>query len=367
VVFDNDTLHRPDSSSYNSYLVKYNASNGNVLWAKSVNAAPPVTGVMIRGKSVAANSMGDIFFTANYNHSQKIYCGADTVNTPGTQGYFIMKLDTSGHIHWFKANKTLQTCNVRTDESGNAYLDGDYMGNDSLANISLDTVGTKNVFLAKYDANGNAVWAKRGGTPGATWHAMNMKVSGAGDCYMTTGPDMIAPSSTIQFDDSVYTCAGGAFDALALIQVSNNGNVESGIVYNSGGDDFAGVTTDSVGNVYLCGDYFDSLAVPNDTVLYNTATETYFLIKICKHGCSPEKISQIQRGGGFELCPNPVTNTLHLSSNEYLGDIVIYDVTGQRICDRHYNSRTANIDVSSLSKGMYFVKTNNTITKKFVK
>ena len=71
----------------------------------------------------------------------------------------------------------------------------------------------------------------------------------------------------------------------------------------------------------------------------------------------------------FKILPNPSTNYITIdSSNELLTSIQIYDVSGKQLYStEELNISSKTIDISSFSKGIYFVSLNNQVTKKIVK
>lgn len=75
----------------------------------------------------------------------------------------------------------------------------------------------------------------------------------------------------------------------------------------------------------------------------------------------------------FTISPNPTTSilTLKLSANLIDGNIKIFDILGKQVITKEiYSNNLVQINVSSLSKGMYLVKVSsekNTQTKRFIK
>ena len=69
----------------------------------------------------------------------------------------------------------------------------------------------------------------------------------------------------------------------------------------------------------------------------------------------------------LEVYPNPATDMLQIR-NVKAGTIKVYDATGRQIMTKAVvgNEDYIQLDISSLSKGMYFVKIGNH-TAKFVK
>jgi len=67
----------------------------------------------------------------------------------------------------------------------------------------------------------------------------------------------------------------------------------------------------------------------------------------------------------FVLFPNPVANTIFIiNSDKKINTLSIYSIFGQELITKN---NTNKMDVSHLKSGMYFVKTNNNQTIKFIK
>jgi choice-of-anchor B domain-containing protein len=72
---------------------------------------------------------------------------------------------------------------------------------------------------------------------------------------------------------------------------------------------------------------------------------------------------------GLSLYPNPANNTLFITSKyEAITSISIIDIQGKILySEENLNNNIKSLDVSSLSKGIYFVKLNHSLTKKIIK
>lgn len=73
----------------------------------------------------------------------------------------------------------------------------------------------------------------------------------------------------------------------------------------------------------------------------------------------------------FTIKPNPATNELSIHNNLLLHseDVTIYNSIGQNINEKvsiNYSNNICNIDISQLSKGVYFIKIKDTV-KSFLK
>ncbi|MBZ0327655.1 MAG: choice-of-anchor B family protein [Altibacter sp.] len=72
---------------------------------------------------------------------------------------------------------------------------------------------------------------------------------------------------------------------------------------------------------------------------------------------------------GLAIYPNPTSNVITISSKHVnLSSVAIMDVLGKQVYTANtIDSETTTIDISGFSKGMYFVKINNSTTKKIIK
>jgi hypothetical protein len=66
----------------------------------------------------------------------------------------------------------------------------------------------------------------------------------------------------------------------------------------------------------------------------------------------------------FNIYPNPTSNILNISGDNTIEFLQIFDVSGKQLISKKDSN---SVDVSTLSKGTYFMKLNNKETLKFIK
>lgn len=105
--------------------------------------------------------------------------------------------------------------------------------------------------------------------------------------------------------------------------------------------------------------YFDS-----GNILVSDRSGGFFLVKASNLG-----VTDLTDGSKFALFPNPVSNEVTIdSSSELITEIVIVDVLGKILYSENgIATQSKTVDVSSLSKGVYFVTINKQTTKKIIK
>lgn len=109
-------------------------------------------------------------------------------------------------------------------------------------------------------------------------------------------------------------------------------------------------------NVYP---YFES----GNIVISNYLTGGFFLVRPSLLSIGDTTFSN------FSLHPNPSTNYVDISSPETpISEIQVYDISGKLVLSNNYNSEIdINLNISSLSSGIYMIKINNQVTKKLIK
>jgi hypothetical protein len=153
-----------------AFLAKYD-KDGNAKWVKKSGGTGDD-----KGKGVALDNFGNVFLCATFTNTANI--SGHFVTASGLYDSYIVKYDTSGNYIWsVKAggNDTTKMAGITTDNDGNVYVTGYFVNTTTFGTTTLVSQGNYEFFIAKYDANGNFVWAKSGGGPNEDF--------GQGICY----------------------------------------------------------------------------------------------------------------------------------------------------------------------------------------
>ena len=148
-------------------LAKFDAS-GNPLWSRPLGSV---------GYSIATDGSGNI-----------VVCGvgaSDMGGGPLIGNCFLAKFDASGNHVWskgFGGNEFGEwdvPHTVAVDVSGNVVITGEFNQSIDFGGGLLTSAGEADIFVAKFDADGNHVWSKRfGDYTGQFGHSVAVDVSG---------------------------------------------------------------------------------------------------------------------------------------------------------------------------------------------
>jgi hypothetical protein len=102
----------------------------------------------------------------------------------------------------------------------------------------------------------------------------------------------------------------------------------------------------------------------------NGEVEDYTVV--IKPSQSPDEITNsdnVMKSQQVIAYPNPVENeiTLRNTNNEKLGEVIIYNVTGQMIYQKFISDYEWNINITDLESGIYFVRIDQKSILKFIK
>jgi hypothetical protein len=157
---------------------------GNVGWARLV-ATNSNTSFSLR---LAADSAGNVYFAGHFSGGATF--GTNTLVSSGPSDLFLTKYDSQGNALWARQIMAFdvnwpRTVALAVDLNGNAIVSTRYTNS---VNVSGAVVTNSSSFLAKYDSAGNLVWAQ------PCLAAEAVTVAQSGSIYITGSA--LAPSTT---------------------------------------------------------------------------------------------------------------------------------------------------------------------------
>jgi len=282
ITFESITLTNASPGGSWDFFLAKYDSNGNILWAKSVGGL----GFDV-AHSLAIDSSGFIYVTG-YFGSATLEFDSITITNKGWNDIFIAKYDSNGNAIWANSAGGIKNDianSVTVDNSGNIYLTGKYR---SLviyfdSDSLINTNNYEEIFLAKYDSDGILIWAKSaGGTSNDEASSVALDING--NIYLAG----MFKSTSIYFDSDSLTNTNNKSDFF-LVKYNSNGI----LVWAKGGGGFDHDTATSVvvdidGNIYLGGSFKSPIIFFNNDSLINAINEPYstdiFLIKYNETG-----------------------------------------------------------------------------------
>ena len=283
----NITLQSNNGFGY-SFIAKFN-NDGDVIWVKTL-ANTLNFGIY----KAACDADGNIFATGSF-YGPSLSIGPFTLYNPSTYFHdiYLVKLNPNGDVIWAKAaggNRDDIVNDLAVDQEGNLIITGSFESSTfiidtaTVNNLSSNyPVDYKDMFLAKYDSQGNFKWVRSAGGKRddvgynvTTDKKNNIIITGQ---YFS---DSLAIDSLILIKADINQLSSDMFYA----KYSGNGHLV--FVRRAGGlkDDYcADVETDSEDNIILTGSYgSSSISFDNITFAKTKIYVDYFLVKLDSSG-----------------------------------------------------------------------------------
>src|SRR6185312_4354171 len=347
------------------FLVKFDP-NGNEKWVRSATTDAQMD--QVQGFAVATDKSNNVYEAGMFMGT--IYFGTYKFTSVG-EAVYLVKYDSAGNFMWAQTTQNnLVSDNdiaygVATDTNDNVYITG-YFSTSSITfgPYTLNNAGGFNIFLVKFDSNGNPLWAKSDQGNGADI-AYSVCVDTRNRIYITGQISSTAPKF------GAYTLSGTGYRTF-LAKYDESGNV---LWVQAGGGTLMSegncVVTDRADNVYITGFSYSDPIVFNGYNLTNpngANKSAYFLTKFDSTGntlwarsatggtvgysLATDKCDDIFVAGAFPS--NPViigTLTVTVKSPNDPAFIARYDSSGNAISA--FGTRTGGDDQCGIATDSY--------------
>lgn len=294
---------------------------------------------------ITTDSQGNAYWAGSASGTVDFGCG--TLSVGNTIAGFVAKVDANGICQWVRGITVgfneAWAYGIAIDAQDRIYVTGSYDGNADFGNgVLLNSMGSDDIFLARYDVDGTCLWARRGGSSGSSDEARGIAVSDSGDVFITG----ISGGSTITFDNisipnpanyrqviiarydstgtvqwakaSTGTAQGksaraitvankrlfvtghaafnnASFDGLPLLPATNtigmytlacdlDGNGLWARSYVGGDNEGFGISADTLGNLFVVGRMWGDLYLPDDTLASVSDNDDIMLVAMDQNG-----------------------------------------------------------------------------------
>lgn len=333
------------------YVVKYDP-NGTVLMATKLGA-----GGAIDLYGIAVDNTGNSY-TTGYLQTQETI-GSQTFTSNGMRDAVLIKVDAGGTFSWLSqswtlANSATWSNAVCCDPQNGIYICGHYdnttiFGNDTL---SIATSLGQELFLVKYDSNGNEIWAEQSAVIGNGFgymSALAVTADGASNIFITGnfGEDLMLGTVQLNNNTGVNTFIA-AYTSSGFCQYAVPSTGMNPGAYGQG------ISTDNYGGVYITGYAKAPVIFGSDTTQF-IGGEDAFVARLGSHG--KDAIQEYGNGNEVSLLPSGSQNwVLNFTESEIINpkmSFVLYDMTGRIVLQVPVTANHQQIGFGNLASGMY--------------
>ncbi|WP_256010146.1 SBBP repeat-containing protein [Desertivirga xinjiangensis] len=159
---------------------------GKVRWVKQISG----TGFE-RPTSIMVSASGKVYVTGYFFHD--IYFSDTRMGVNDQSGFFIACYDQTGTLDWGKVygvipgdyttHGSIYPSNMQFAPNGDLLIAGSFEGQKKIGSFSLTNNGDQDVFLARFDEDGEVIWVRTFGGP-STENCPGLAVDKDGDIYI---------------------------------------------------------------------------------------------------------------------------------------------------------------------------------------
>jgi hypothetical protein len=255
-----------------------------------------------RGNSVAVDADGNMYVAGNFSETATF--GSLTATSAGDQDGFIVKYNDQGVEQWVRriGGTGVDHINGISISGTDVYITGSFSGTAnfntpfSFVNNNLNSAGSTDIFLAKFNTSGTFLWARRAG--GTNGDVANSVAASGTDVYITgsfTGTaNFNTPSA---FGTSEITAIGNT--DIFIAKFNSSGVLQFQRRAGSTGNDIGRGIVVALNGVYITGEFtgdahFNTAGIPGTTSLTSAGMSDVFVAKYDFSG----NIQWTRRAGG---------------------------------------------------------------------
>lgn len=331
-------------------------STGAVIWAKNAGSTSSDF-----AKGVSLDAAGNIYLTGNFSGTATFF-GTPNValTTTGQWDVFVAKYDPSGNALWAKkggGSNHDHGLGIDTDENGNSVVTGYYQSTSAVFNgVTLTNSGNWESFVARFNTSGTQTWAKKFG--GAQYdYAYGAHVDKNREVFITGGF-----SATVAFGTYTMTSTNSAIEDLFIAKLDTAGTVLWAMKAGAPANEYTwgnAISSDQFGGVYTTGSFEGTATFGTISLSSAGGDETYgediFVCKIDQAAITTG-LAQAGRTNQISVYPTITSDVITIKATQSVRAVRLFDSMGREFAlPGEFNAKTVEVRLSGKPQGVYFV------------
>ncbi len=291
--FGSSPISNITNDSSDVFIAKYDAI-GNESWALNAGGNDNVVAT-----SIAIDKASNVVVCGYFNSQNLSFANDVLTNTSSdSSDVFVVKIDNNGNVLWAKnagGNRNDFASSLATDSKNNVYVTGNFASPTiNFGSLSMSNAGIANMFLIKYDSDGNEKWSVN--SEGVHVQQGNAVCTDRNDYVYVGGgfrADNVAFGTTIADNLNPGNYTSDNF----ITKYDTDGNLQwlntSG---GSGDDETYSVCADVNGNIITTGYFTSPTLTAGSDVLNNAGNTDVYISKLCNAS------AKINTSGAAVIC-----------------------------------------------------------------
>jgi hypothetical protein len=277
--------------------------------------------------SVAVANDGAIYIAGDF-YDQALFDGT-TLQATGSSDVFLAKFDADGNMLWAETNGGTSVdvaTSVGTDLNGNVFVSGYYQGTTFFQGFSASAISYNDVFVSKFDGDGNCQWLSSAGSWGLD-NCLGMAVAWDGSTYLTGFFEEELFSQGVSFE-------GDGYD-IFILNYLPDGNIRYGRNAGAGSSDFGtAVCLGPDESLYVTGYYFFYSDFDQTTIGIADNGDGFLARMTGILGIPSETESKTAC-----IYYNPVSNQVSVTCGSAEGNWSIVNMLGQQLAEGTFRNK----------------------------
>ena len=240
-------------STYLSGFVSKFTTNGNLIWSSYYGGEGCGTDI----NSVCTDQYKNIYFVGKgFGNSLIPTIGSHQYLSGGGEEAFIVKFNQFGTRIWgtfLGGTGSDRAYGICLDSTESLYITGSTTSNNNIATTGAFQTNSvsQDIFLAKFNTNGNRIWSTYAGGANSQEYGTSVKCDYNNNIYITGATNS---NTNIATNGSYQQNYAGGWDDCFLIKFNSNGTRTWGTYYGGQTWDYASnLAIDNSNSIYLCG------------------------------------------------------------------------------------------------------------------
>lgn len=244
-------------------------------------------------QAITLDNEGNLYATGYFSTTVDFDMGPGVFDLHSTnaEDIFLSKYDTDGKLVWAKSIGSFRyqaAYAITLDTAKNIYITGIYFGSTDFdpgpGVTELTSTGNEDIFICKYDKNGNFIWAKSVGGP-TNDYCNAIKLDRFGNIYINGYFDNVS-----DFDPGpgIYNLTSAGATDIFICKLNNSGNLIWAKSIGGPSSDVAySIGLDELDNVYSTGFYWATVDFDPGPATFNLVSDGFgdgFVLKLNTNG-----------------------------------------------------------------------------------
>jgi hypothetical protein len=281
--------------------------------------------------------------------------GIDNISSVGRRDIFVQKFDSEGNSLWVKTRGSNLDDNgnkLAIDEKDNIFVCGSFCESVTFGSETLTSLGNQDGFIEKLDPNGNSLWVKQ--IAGSNFIIAQSIAFGFIDNSIVSAGYFKGTANFNPEGTDFKINSAGELDIFITV-IDEDGNFEWAGSLGGILNDFSGEVIAEENAFYLTGRMRDTAdADPTvDQDMRHLHGDDMFVLKMTNQSAgirAENKESQL-------FYPNPSTGNFNLDKNIQIRDLKVFTELGQEV-DLESIKLSNNQLIMYVPKGVYFITGN---------